>query len=101
MKHLSPAFLLLALAGIGGYTVLAITLGKGFAIPCTIVIALASTVILRGPVGKALAQRLEGGEAPPEEVLAELDDLRHRLSELEERVDFSERILAKPPAQHP
>jgi hypothetical protein len=58
-------------------------------------------VILRGPIGKALADQLRGGsdrEEPtevPEEVYAELDDLRARLSELEERQDFSERLLAQ------
>ncbi|HEU5217103.1 MAG TPA: hypothetical protein VFU23_00490 [Gemmatimonadales bacterium] len=29
--------------------------------------------------------------------LGELDDLKHRVVELEERVDFSERLLARPP----
>ena len=50
-------------------------------------------------------------QAPGAEVLAELDDLRARVhelegdrtrvAELEERVDFAERILAKVPEQLP
>lgn len=68
-----------------------------------------AALVLRGPLGKAIAKRI-GGEVPvaggpaelPEELYAELDDLRARLGELEERQDFSERLLARrdepPPA---
>lgn len=88
---------LLALAGFGGYVLLAITLGAGFAIPVAVVGALSAAVILRGPLGKALADRLHGipSGAPPDELFGELDDLRTRVVELEERVDFSERLLAQ------
>lgn len=57
-------------------------------------------LVLRGPVGKAMARRIGGEDQaaiPPElpaEILGELDELRHRVLELEERVDFSERLLA-------
>jgi hypothetical protein len=47
------------------------------------------------PVGKALADRLRG-HAPPAadpELLAEVDALRQEVAELQERVDFAERIL--------
>lgn len=60
-----------------------------------------AAVISRGPIGKAIARRIGGEEAgamPPElpaEILGELDDLRNRVLELEERVDFSERLLAQ------
>jgi hypothetical protein len=56
--------------------------------------------VLRGAVGHAIA-RVIGGVAPeppaelPDEVYGELDDLRARVAELEERVDFSERLLVK------
>ncbi len=65
--------------------------------------------VLRGPLGRAIADRI-GGRVPaeeivaqvPEELYAELDELRARVGELEERVDFSERLLARqdtaPPA---
>jgi hypothetical protein len=54
------------------------------------------------PVGKALADRIRHGSIPPggggpdPEVIAELDQLRHDVAELQERVDFAERLLAKP-----
>ncbi len=60
------------------------------------------------PVGRALAERIrrQGGAALPEDVRAELDALRSELSgevqqlraevsELSERMDFAERLLAK------
>jgi hypothetical protein len=89
----------LGAAFLGVYTLLSVIHGEGFAIPVGILSAAAGAVILRGPVGKALANRIEGrtsgDAAPPEEVLVELDDLRHRVLELEERLDFTERMLAQ------
>ena len=62
----------------------------------------AAAISLRGPLGKAIAERISGrlpAEDPvaqvPEELYAEIDELRARVGELEERVDFSERLLAK------
>jgi hypothetical protein len=48
------------------------------------------------PAGKAWARRLEGGGPHREqgETAAELQDLRARVAELEERLDFTERVLA-------
>ena len=50
------------------------------------------------PIGKAIADRIRGrsvlAETDPA-VLADLDDMRAQLSELQERVDFSERLLSK------
>lgn len=59
--------------------------------------------VLRGPLGTALAQRIAGTPAHSdgmlaEETAAELDELRRRVYELEERVDFSERLLVQRPA---
>lgn len=54
------------------------------------------------PIGKALADRLRHGKSPlpaPEldpAVYEELDHLRTDVSELQERLDFAERLLAKP-----
>lgn len=70
------------------------------AIPIWIGAALAVIMVFRGPVGQALGRRIAGdaSDAPPEvpaELYAELDELRARVGELEERVDFSERLLAQ------
>lgn len=64
----------------------------------------AATFILRGPLGKALARRLEGG--PPQTQNALESDgrtaaLEHRVAELEERADFAERLLAQVQAERP
>ena len=93
-----PALVALALGVLAAHTVLGLTIGEGYAIPTTIIGAAAVAFVLRGPVGQALARRLHSepsAELPPEQVLTELEDLRGRLMELEERVDFSERLLAQ------
>lgn len=86
-------------AFLGIYLVLSIVLGEGFAIPVGLFSVVGAGIALRGPVGAALAARIEGrvqGDAtPPEELLAELDELRHRMVELEERQDFAERLLSR------
>lgn len=72
-----------------------------FIVPVVMFLSIAAMVILRGPLGKALADRIAGRrpEVPSREdgdhVSAELDEMRQRLSELENRVDFAERLLAK------
>lgn len=66
----------------------------------------ASVFILRGPLGKAWARRIEGASGPADTRLgqvveelqgriAELEQQVDRLPELEERLDFAERLLAK------
>ena len=70
-----------------------------------VIAALTAAVIMLWPVMRALARRLEGkaGENPALQAeveqmqtrLAEVDTLQHRVSELEERVDFTERLLAQ------
>ena len=50
------------------------------------------------PIGKAIAERIRAHGAVPmqdPELLAEVDALRRDLSELQERVDFAERLLAR------
>ncbi|HEY9015551.1 MAG TPA: hypothetical protein VIM84_10875 [Gemmatimonadales bacterium] len=47
------------------------------------------------PVGKALADRLRGhGPAHDPELQAEVEALRQEVAELQERVDFTERMLS-------
>ena len=46
----------------------------------------------KSPIGAALIHRISHGSGSPE-LLAEVDDLRARLAEVEERLDFAERQL--------
>jgi hypothetical protein len=50
------------------------------------------------PIGKAVAERIRSRGAVPmhdPELLAEVDSLRRDVSELQERVDFAERLLSQ------
>ena len=50
------------------------------------------------PIGKAIAERIRASGAVPmhdPELLAEVDSLRRDVNELQERVDFAERLLAQ------
>jgi hypothetical protein len=65
-------------------------------------VSIAVVLVLRGPLGKALARRIEGGTDAPDPRVAELEhrvaDLEHaqaRVLELEERLEFAERLLAR------
>ncbi|MFN8651763.1 MAG: hypothetical protein U0133_07655 [Gemmatimonadales bacterium] len=60
--------------------------------------------VFRGPIGQAIARRINGhqGEALTPEVVEELrqlheqvDTLQHQLAETQERVEFTERLLAQ------
>ncbi|HEX9705028.1 MAG TPA: hypothetical protein VGA20_07245 [Gemmatimonadales bacterium] len=71
-------------------------------IPILAVSGFFSWLIATSPLGKAVADRIRHGRMPPqgaasgpEEVHAALDDLRREVAELAERVDFTERLLAK------
>ena len=58
----------------------------------------AAAKIFTGPLGRAIADRVSGRrrEGAPDQVLgAEVDQLRDRLAEVEERLDFAERLLAR------
>jgi len=80
--------------------------GAAFFLVFTLMVMTGATLILRGPLGKALAHRIAGrGAEPDESTVAELAELRERLQELEqqqgriheleERLDFAERLLAQ------
>lgn len=75
--------------------------GEAFAF-ISLVVSIAGVVILRGPLGRAIAERIAGRHGADPAVNAEVerlgtqvDELRHRLTETEERLDFAERLLAK------
>jgi hypothetical protein len=84
---------------LGTYIALSVVLGEEFAVPALVLGGVVGAIVLRGPMGKALAERIRGEGAalsePHPELLAELDEMRLRMAELEERVDFSERLLTK------
>lgn len=79
----------------------------------TLFVSIAATVVLRGPLGKALAERIAGrhlfdrGAGPQhgevlerqgellEQATRDLEDMKHRLAEVEERQDFAERMIAQ------
>jgi hypothetical protein len=71
-------------------------------------LALVATTIILWPVMRAFGRRLEGKghvdaalRAEVEQLqqrLGEVDHLHQRVAELEERIDFAERMLARAPA---
>ena len=62
-----------------------------------VVLMIGLVKLFRGPVGAALADRIRGGHAAAEDpaLVGEVDQLRHRVAEVEERLDFAERLLAQ------
>ena len=72
-----------------------------FLVPISLFVSLAAVAIFRGPLGKALGDRLSGRQldadssAEADALHADMDELRFRLSEVEERLDFTERLLAR------
>jgi hypothetical protein len=59
----------------------------------------AAAIILRGPLGRALADRLAGRRAGDDAETARLrqdvEELRAELGAMQERLDFTERLLAR------
>lgn len=64
-------------------------------------LSMAAIFVLRGPFGRALAERIAGrprGAAEDQEIQElkrEVEELRHQLDEVQERLDFAERLLAR------
>lgn len=58
-------------------------------------------IVAFSPIGKAIAERLRGHSAQPlpteeiDDVRAQLQSIQEQISELAERQDFTERLLAK------
>jgi Tfp pilus assembly protein PilO len=82
---------------------------EGIAIAVIAIAVTIAAVKIFGPLFAAWARRLEGrgGESLRGEIeqlrqdVAELDGMRARVAELEERVDFAERLLVNPRAEVP
>jgi hypothetical protein len=81
--------------------------GGAPALVMIVFLGLAATTVIFYPIMRALGRRLEGkgsADALRAEVeqlqarLGDVDHLQHRVAELEERIDFAERMLARPPA---
>jgi hypothetical protein len=53
--------------------------------------------IIKGPIGAALARRISGSVESDGRHDEEMSQLRARVAELEERVDFAERVLLQQP----
>lgn len=73
----------------------------GGAIPIMGILGYTAVKIL-GPVAQAVARRIGGGGADGDALRGEVDDLRagmeelrHQLMETQERLDFTERLLAR------
>jgi hypothetical protein len=72
-----------------------------FLVPISLFISIAAVAIFRGPLGKALGERIAGrgesavGSSDVDSLRHEVEDLRYRLTEMEERLDFTERVLAR------
>lgn len=62
-----------------------------------IAVTIATVKLLTGPIGVAIGDRIRGAARAGrnQELAAEVDRLQARLSEVEERLDFAERLLAR------
>lgn len=62
-------------------------------------VSIGAAVILRGPLGRALADRLTGGRADDDTdvrpLRREMEEIRAELASVNERLDFAERRLAR------
>ena len=71
----------------------------GWAIGVAIIILAVSVAKTLRALGRAFGDRAARAQAPGDsadpDLRADLDEMRQRLTELEERVDFTERLLAK------
>jgi hypothetical protein len=76
-----------------------------FVVPVVFFVMIGLTVILRGPLGQAIADRIRHGAGGTgsdrqlreemDSLRLEVDELRGQLSDAHERIDFAERLLAR------
>ena len=64
-------------------------------------VSIAAVFIMRGPFGRAMAERLSGRarsgteDQDVRELKGEVEELRNQLTDVQERLDFAERVLAR------
>ncbi|MGE5801196.1 MAG: hypothetical protein ACM358_02980 [Gemmatimonadota bacterium] len=62
-------------------------------------LSLAAIFVLRGPLGRAIGERIAGGHTGDvrevQDLKGDVEELRQQLSEVQERLDFAERLLAR------
>lgn len=102
---LYAAITIVSVVLVGAFITLSVVIGEDFAVPALITGGIVGSIVLRGPLGKALAQRITNAAVGPAELppewLDDMDEMRHRMVELEERVDFTERLLARARGEEP
>ena len=81
------------LVGLAAYTLLSLNLGVGFAIPVGIMGAI--SVAFLGPLGRLIADRVGPGPSTEGASQEQVEYLNGRILELEERLDFAERLLTQ------
>ena len=102
-RHWSPTIALLVAGGFVAMVSLtkATEVLGAASIPIWAMVIGGAVFLFRGPFGEAVLRSLASGDQDPEAVgtdpaiLQELDDLRAQVGELQERMDFSERLLAR------
>ena len=102
--------LTLGISGMGLFFLFAVMEeSRNIPIPVAVFSALTAGAIffglLRGPIGRSVSKMLDGQQAPDDQLglrvdqledrLAELGMDQHRVAELEERLDFAERLLSQ------
>ena len=69
-------------------------------IPIVAILTFGAVFISRGPIGQALGRAISGHAGETEVEVAELrqqvDQLRVEMGDMQERLDFAERLLAQP-----
>lgn len=65
----------------------------------TLLLTAAAVLILRGPLGRALAERIAGRagghDVEVQRLRQEVDELRGELGGMQDRLEFAERLLAR------
>lgn len=87
----------------GALIVATVKLGPA-SIPIWMSLAGVTWMISKGSIGDAISARLRGDAGAAElshDTLAELEDLRTQVAELQERQDFTERLLSQQREQRP